>query len=501
MKVLFMNFNLGATCGINHGLAVLSAVLKKNSHKVELIFLCEELGYCFDLKRIRDDILSINPDVIGISLMETQHKYAVEFCKDLSSYYNGFIICGGAYPTMDPEACLAMPGVRAVCVGEGEETLVELIDALELGKDYKNIKNLWVKLPDGSIVKNKLRPFKSLTELPPEDIELFDLKKILPIKKFQLEAIIGRGCVHQCSYCINASYLEQYRRLGEEPFSANNFLRAKNLDTVLAEIKDAVSKHSEIEKIAFVDDNFLLHQDLKNFCMRFRREIGLPFICNVNPLSLDISKAKLLNDCGCEVIRLGVESGSERIKKEIMKRPISNQRISEASQIASDSGLKISFYNMIGLPTESKEELFETLRLNASLQPDFVKVMTFYPFKKTALYDLCETLNLIDCEKRETLDNYDTFSCLHFAKDYKLFLEKIQMAFNWYLNLFLNNIASLRYGELISMTEKMNEAGWKQFDFLSVDEEVSNEFKKRGILHYRKFINRSLAIKVPGVST
>lgn len=498
MKILFVNFNLRATCGINHGLAVLSAVLKRNNHKVELIFLSEELGYGFDLQRIRRDILQVDPDVIGISLVETQRKYAIDFCKDLCSYCRGFVICGGPYPTMDPEGCLSLEGVSAVCIGEGEDALLELIAALECGSNYRNIRNLWFKLPDGSILKNKLRPFKNINELPPEDKELFDLNSLLRLKNFQLETMLGRGCNSHCSYCINHSYLEQYRHFCEERVTVKEYVRSKNKGTVLAEIKNAISNHPEIQKIAFIDDNFLGYQDLQNFCMRYDKEIGLPFICNVNPLSLDATKGRWLKDCGCEIIRLGVESGSERIKREILKRPISNQTIAEASQVASDLGLKTSFYNMMGLPTESREEVFETLRLNALLKPDIVKLMTFYPFKNTALYDLCARLDLIDYEKKETLDNYDTFSCLRFPHGHDLFLYKMQTAFNWVLNLYLDNTASSRYGALITAIEKMNEADWKQFDFASVDEEVSNEFKKRGILHYAKSINRSLAIKVPG---
>jgi len=497
MRILFINFNLNATPGINNGLAILSAVLKKNNHQVGLIFLCEELGYGFDLSRIRHDIVKAKPDIIGISLMETQLQYLVDFCNDLRTYYKGLVICGGPHPTMDPEDSLSIRGIDAVCVGEGDDALVELAEALEVGRNYKNIRNLWFKVPNGLIIKNKLRPFKNLNELPPEDKELFDLDKILPIKNYQLETIRGRGCVYECSYCINHSYLEKYQKLCEKVVTTKEYVRAKKTDTVLTEIKDTVSKHPQIQKIAFVDDDFLMYPDLEEFCTKYKEEIGLPFICNLSPLSFNFLKGKSLREAGCEVIRLGVESGSERIKKEVMKRPISNRSICRTSNGALELGLGTSFYNMIGLPTETKEDIFKTLRLNAALRPDIVKLMTFYPFKNTPLYNLCIKLNLIDYDKMDSLDSYDTYTCLKFPQIHQLFLKKIQTAFNWYINLFLGNAASPRYKALIKTIESMTEDEWERFDFLGVDEEVSKKFRKKGVLHYSKFLNRSLAVKFP----
>ena len=194
MNIMFINFNIGSTPGINNGIAILSAVLKKEGHRVGLIFLNEELGYGFNLDEMRKEIMGFNPGILGISLIETQLKYAAKFCKGLRDYYKGFVICGGSYPTMVPEECLLLDSIDAVCVGEGEEALRELADALENCREYNRIKNLWFRQPDGSTIKNRLRPFQGLAELPPEDKEIFDLEKILPLKNYQLETILFWLC-------------------------------------------------------------------------------------------------------------------------------------------------------------------------------------------------------------------------------------------------------------------------------------------------------------------
>lgn len=498
MKILFINFNIGSTPGINNGLAILSAVLKKNGHYVKSIFLCEELGYNLDLKRIKQDIVDIGPHIIGISLVETQLKYAVTFCGDLRNYYKGFVICGGPYPTMDPDGCLFLKGIDAICVGEGEDAMVEIAEALKSGKDYKDIRNLWVKLSNGSVVRNKLRPFKDLNELPAEDKELFDLEKILPIKNYQLEVMVGRGCPYQCTYCINQSYLKQYQRLCEKAVTVKDYIRIKDAGMAVREIRETVAKHPKIKKIAFIDDNFLSYNDfLDVFCRAYRTEVGLPFMCNVNPLSYNVSKARLLKESGCDDIRFGLESGSERVKKEILRRPIPNQDVINAFNVTKEIGMMTSSFNMIGLPTESKEEIFETLKLNAAVLPDTVKVMTFYPFKNTPIYELCERLDMIDYDKKFELDSYDTFTCLKFSPEHQFFLKKIQAAFNWYINSFLGYETSTEYVKLIKDIEKMSEEEWNKFDYYSVDKEMSRKLRKQGIPHYSKFVNRSLAVKFP----
>ncbi|NQU95490.1 MAG: B12-binding domain-containing radical SAM protein [Candidatus Omnitrophica bacterium] len=498
MRVLFVNFNLNSTPGINNGLAILSSVLKKKNHEVRLLFLCNELGYDLDFARIKKDVLDSRPDIIGISLMETQLKHMKAFLKNLRKYYKGLVVCGGPHPTMNPEDVLSIKGIDVVCVGEGEGAILEFIEALKAGRDYKDIKNLWFNSDNGKIIKNRLRFFTSLETLPPEDKELFDLDKLLPLKNYQLEVMLGRGCMYQCTYCINKPFIEQYRQLCENEITAKDYMRVKKSCTVIEEIKNSVLRHPEIKKIAFIDDDFLMYTNFANdFFEKYKKEINLPFMCNINPVSFNVSKGHLLKEAGCDDIRFGVESGSERVKNDIMKRPIRNRSIISAFNITKKLGLMTSSFNMIGLPTETKEEILETLKLNAAIGPDSMKVMTFYPFKNTPLYDVCREMDLIDEEKKMELDNYDTFTCLRFPAEHQLFLRKVQSVFNWYINAFLENEASGEYSKMIRDVEKMTESRWDKFDHLSCDKELSEKMRRKNAPHYSKFVNRSLAVKYP----
>lgn len=498
MRILFINFNLGSTAGINNGLAAISSVLKEKGHNTGLIFLSEDLGYGFDLSRIEGDITKFAPDIIGLSVMEPQAKYMEKFCRDARRYYEGFIICGGPYPTMSPEDALSIDGLSAVCVGEGEDAMLELAEALGSGRDHKHIRNIWVRDGKGNNIKNRLRPFKDLAAIPPEDKELFDLEKILPLKNYQLETMLGRGCAYACAYCINRPYFEKHKALCDEPVKMSDYIRLKKPRTAINELKMTILKHPKVRKIAFIDDNFLAYGDfVRDFFKLYVKEIGLPFMCNANPRSFDRGIAMMLKESGCDDIRFGVESGSMRIKKDIMNRPISNGTVKEVFALTRASGLMTSSFNMIGLPTETRDEVLETIRLNAEMMPETIKIMTFYPFKNTPLYDICEKSGLIDHEKKETLDNYDTFTCLKFSPEHQLFLKKIQTAFNWYINSLLDNDASPVYAAQVRKVEAMDEYRWGEFDFYSADKELSGDMRRRGVLHYSKFVNRSLAVKFP----
>jgi radical SAM superfamily enzyme YgiQ (UPF0313 family) len=204
-----------------------------------------------------------------------------------------------------------------------------------------------------------------------------------------------------------------------------------------------------------------------------------------------------LKDAGCDDIRFGVESGSERVKKVIMNRPVSNKIVEESFRVTKGLGLMTSSFNMIGLPTESSKEVMETLELNARILPDTVKVMTFYPFKNTTLYDMSERLGLIDHGRKKALDSYDVATCLKFDDHHRLFLTKVQALFNWYINIFLKNEASPEYASLVKEAEGLTESEWRSYDFLGRDKDLSARFAKKGIVHYSKFVNRSLAVKFP----
>ena len=107
MRLLFIYPNLNAQIGFNYGIAYLSGVLKAHGHETYLLNVNEKLGYPLDLDRIKADVLRIKPDMIGFSVLTTQHKYALEMARSMKTYTSVPIIFGGIHPTMDPKGTLA----------------------------------------------------------------------------------------------------------------------------------------------------------------------------------------------------------------------------------------------------------------------------------------------------------------------------------------------------------------------------------------------------------
>jgi len=426
MKVLLLDFNIDATVGLHQGLMSLSASLKKNHHEVRLLLLNDKIGTCFNLEKIEHIVTEYGPDIIGISIVETQLNYIKKFCNYFSHYY---IICGGPYVTINPYTTLRIKGVNSVCIGEGEEAFCELC----------NGKKRPLNILSDNHHKISLRPFNSLKNIPPPDYNLFDLDSLLPIKNNQLEVMIGRGCTGKCSYCINDSYLKKYKGFCTIPPKPKDYIRYRNADEIIEELVSLKCSHN-IEEIAFIDDNITGYpaKFLDNFFTSYKKKVTLPFTCNASPLSINVARTTILKNANCTTIRIGLESGSDRIKKEILNRPISNKKIITASKVINDLDINLSTYNMIGLPLESKEDIIETLKLNAYIKPKYVKLMIFYPFECTPIYKKCEDLGLIDHEIKKGLTNYNSNTCINFSPEHRKFIMDVQSNFDRYISKFSN---------------------------------------------------------------
>jgi len=324
---------------------------------------------------------------------------------------------------MYPEIFLQFKNVYAVCVGEGEAGILAYCD------HHYNAPNFIIKL-DNKIIRNPV-VVMDLFPLPPEDKEIFPLGAIIAKKNFQLETGIGRGCAYGCTYCINKAFLDKTHLNGLT-------VRIKHPETAIAEIVPYVHKYN-VQKIAFIDDDFLIFaklypEEMKEFYRLYMQNVGLPFVINTNPLSITPQNIIAAITTGCVGIRIGIES-SERLRKDVLNRHISNELIISKVRLARQCGIKdISTYNMIGLPGETSLDINAIFDLNNIILADFVKISTFYPFKGTALYDTCARDKMIDFEVKAKLTNFETKSCLKFSDPYLQHLETLQHDFTDYLN-------------------------------------------------------------------
>ena len=377
-----------------HGLGYLSAVLKQGGHRTSLIYLQRELS--------RDEFLAEvdarDPDLVGFSSTTHQHPY-VERCAGWlkERYPELLIVSGGIHPTLAPEQVIANDAIDIACVGEGEYTLLELASRLEAGGDYADVSGLWVRC-DGEIIHNPLRPLvQDLDELPFADRELFDYEEMLRENDGWVDMMGGRGCPYDCSYCCNPGLRKRYRGLGK-------YVRFRRVSHVMAEIR-AIAERYEIKTINFQDDTFTVDRDWTlEFCHSYASQYDYPFWINTRVERIDGEVVRALAEAGCKGVRIGIESGNERLRNEILKRRMSNEEIIRAFRLLRKHGLETYSCNMLGLPGETLEMIRETVELNRQLEPTEFQFSVFYPYPMTELYD--KTVGAGMLRPGETLSSY-----------------------------------------------------------------------------------------------
>lgn len=385
MKILFVYPNIvESPKDFSTGLGILISIAKSKKHQIKLI----DTTFGMSDEQILSEIKSFNPDLAAITTATNDFEYAKKIAFFIKQNKNIPIIAGGFHPTISPEETINADCFDIICIGEGEEAFEELLEKLEKKKPITKIKNLWVK-KKGKIIKNETRfLLQDLNKIPFPDRDAFNYKEYLKWNHGTATFISTRGCPFQCTYCINHFLINKYKGKGK-------YVRFRSIDNLFEEIKQVISKYKEhIKNIEFYDDTFTLDENrIKEFCARYPSEIGLPFNINarvnaVNPLIL-----KMLKQAGCIRVSIGIESGDDSIRNNILKRNMSSEQIIQTFKHAREAGLKTYAFNMVGIPFETKESIQKTIELNRKCKPDFVGVSIFNSFKGTEIDSICQKNN------------------------------------------------------------------------------------------------------------
>jgi len=500
MRVLFIYPNLNAQIGFNYGLAFISSLLKQHGHITRLINLNENLGQSLDLQKIRVCMEEFQPRLVGFSVVTNQYGYAKEIARSIKEYSSVPLVCGGIHPTIAPEEVLASGCFDFVCLAEGEYAMLELANRIENGEDVRNIPNIWLR-QDGQIIRNPLRPLVDLESLPPKDYELFDFQHLIDAKDGWVGIMTSRGCPFRCSYCFNHRLVEQYQQELGLPFNKLNYLRWHKIDTVIKELSLLLSNYKNIKVFIFDDDIFTLDKGyLRNFCQEYKKLTDKPFVVNAHVRLFDAEIASWLKEAGCMMVKFGLESGSEKIRQDILNRHMSNDDIIQAFQIAHEAGLQTSAFVMIGLPYETREDIFLTLKLLARIEPNRFRWSVFFPYPNTQAYEICQKAGLINQEKMAGLTNFTEDSCLDFGPQHNLFIQKLARVFPWYVNTLLSPHPPPLYSDLNDMVETMDENAWTEAEkeVLSLEYNLSALLVRSDIRHYAIKYNPFMAVKLIG---
>jgi len=377
------------------GLRYLSAVLKRDGFDVSLIFF-KEKNIALDLmevpteeeyERLAGVMTDLRPDLVGIGVRSSFVSIAAEITRRLQRAPKAPIVWGGTHPTVAPEECLEVADL--ICRGEGEFALLDLARRLSRGEGISDIPNIWAK-EGGGVIRNPIRPLiEDLDSLPFPDyghensyvIEKARVARLDPgLAAFNMDILTSRGCPYQCSYCCNSLFHALYRGQGRP-------VRLRSVSNVLAEIRTQKKIFPRLKRIDFIDEVFSWNAEwVREFIEGYTKDVRLPFHCMQHPLTTDLQIMRMLKKAGLERVEIGIQSGSERVRRQVFERPVSDAKLIATSRLMRDLRI-VPFYDIIvDNPFETAEDKRRGLDLLLRMaRPFYMHMFSLMYFPGTVL--------------------------------------------------------------------------------------------------------------------
>lgn len=391
MKVSIISPNLSGCCSIlDIGVTCLATFLnERTGHKANII------DYTFKKKYwknyLKEKLNDFKPDVIGITTTSLFMRYVRMTIDEIRREYSKDvpIVLGGYHATLNLESAINEKGVDAIILGEGEYIMSEYLDNLSGGMPLEGITGLWYK-KDGNIFRNAKRPWlEDIDSLPIPDYDLWE-----DIDKYfyfigQLWFMGTRGCPFKCTNC------------SEEPMNKalpGRRFRTRSPQLYVAEIKHQWLKYKDrgFRMAHPFDAVFTANARwVKEFCYEYKKQglaNNLPFSVFTHGATSQEEKIKALAEVGCKEVRIGIESGNERVRNEIYEKHATNAQIREAFKNFRKYRINVIAYNMLGGPSETKEALWETYRFNKELDPNKPIFFIFRPLPGTEIISKMDSL-------------------------------------------------------------------------------------------------------------
>lgn len=342
------------------GVAVLAGYLEKKGCSVSIIDF--EATWVKSKDEIKEHIKEEDPDIVGVSFFTYDRFEAVKVA-NAAKELGKVVIGGGLHMTFDPINTLqSVPSIDIGVLGEGEETLFELVKALEEDIPLQDIKGIAYRR-NGNVVINCLRPLIGDLDSIPMPAYHF-----LPMDKYPYHQILGsRGCPYNCIFCASPEF---WRRK----------VRFRSYKFVVDEIEYLIKNYG-LKEFDFKDDILFLNRKwTTNFCNELlERSISIKWNCLGRVDAVDGLLFKLMRKAGCETLRFGIESGNERILKVINKN-ITKQQARYAVKVAKRIPFEVGTLFMLGHPCETVEEMKETCQFAIELGAEH------YSFKPADIY-------------------------------------------------------------------------------------------------------------------
>ncbi|MFH1507434.1 MAG: radical SAM protein [Candidatus Omnitrophota bacterium] len=396
----------------NLGIEYISSFLKRAGHKTSLIFEPGLFGSFFlhnnnfhrwlnfD-KAIIGAVKGLNPDIVAFSVISDNYSWAVGIAKRIKQENEGVtIVFGGIHPTSVPEYVMQNDFVDFSVVGEGEEAMVELANALEKHNKPIKIPNLAFR-EDGKIKINKVRPPLDLNALPFPDKDLFFNEYEGMVSNSYM--ILGsRGCVYNCSYCWNTVINKIY--------PSGIYFRRRSAENIIKELLWAKERYG-IKRVTFYDEIFTLDKLwLKQLLSLYQEKIRLPFFCCVHPSNCDEDVIGALTDAGCSTVNIGIQTIDANTRKVLLNRPENNTQIIKSIQLLRKTNIFVYSNIMLGIPGQDEKELLDNLYFCNRYKIDIPATYWLRYYPKTKIIDILKEKSLLSGEVIKNIESGAIYS-------------------------------------------------------------------------------------------
>jgi radical SAM superfamily enzyme YgiQ (UPF0313 family) len=367
---IWKNYSKSAAMLPSLGLAYLAALLRDKGYDVSLIDANV-------LKLSKEDILAklneIKPEYLLYNAITDNLQGTIFWIKEIRKEYEKPVIIGGPHMEIYPKETLTHECLDYGVVGDGWETLPELLEGLEQKKDLTEIKGL-VFRKDGEVVFTGERPkTTSLEDVP------FPARDLLPNEKYDMVAskakplsimITALGCPFRCTYCCT-----------------DTKLRARSAEHIVAEVEECINRYG-IKEIEFYDETFTVNKKTMKRFLDLIEEKGLKFNFSIRTRVDCVDKDLLqrMAKNGCIRANFGIESGDEDVLR-ATNRNMSIDSIRQSVKWAKDAGIMTFGFFMIGLPQDTKESIEKTLKLMLELDLDFMQLNKFTILPNSEMYE------------------------------------------------------------------------------------------------------------------
>lgn len=367
MKILFISAKLYAVEPF--GIMSLIPHLLRDGHEVQLMEAEDDLLF--------NHVAQYHPDIIGYSVCTGAHTYYLELNRSLKEYFPFIAVYGGPHPTFFP-TMIEETGVDAICRGEGDEVFAEFCRHYQETAQLKAVPNFSVKTDSGIVHSEKRHLAAQVDDLPfPDRSIYYNTSETIykhPVKSF----IASRGCPFSCSYCFNHAMDELFNGDWKK-------VRVRTPHNLIDEIVSVVSLYP-VSFLAFRESIFPMNKQwLTEFGAEYRSRVNLPFYAHVRLDHIDEESVQLLADAGCYSVNVGIETGNEKIRTNLLGRRMTNKKMIDSSKLLRKHNIRVIANHMLGLPGGTLKNDFETLRLSQQCAPDYPLTMLYQPYPGTKL--------------------------------------------------------------------------------------------------------------------